>query len=49
MLSSSSLTYNAKEITMHLKQEVDEATQKTYTVEWITIDPAAFTGSLHCH
>ncbi|XP_048867048.1 acetylcholine receptor subunit delta [Brienomyrus brachyistius] len=42
-LKFSALAYNAKEITMHLKQEFDEATQKTYTVEWITIDPAAFT------
>ncbi|KAL4624866.1 acetylcholine receptor subunit delta isoform X1 [Arapaima gigas] len=39
---SSSLSYNAKEISMYLKQETDED-GNSYTVEWIIIDPAAFT------
>ncbi|XP_062377934.1 acetylcholine receptor subunit delta [Sardina pilchardus] len=37
-LKFSSLTYNAKEISMHLKEDV----ANNYTVEWIVIDPAAF-------
>ncbi|KAJ8389570.1 hypothetical protein AAFF_G00118070 [Aldrovandia affinis] len=45
-LKFSSLTYNAKEITMHLKKDNDTAVNDTasmYEVEWIIIDPAAFT------
>ena len=42
MLLCSSLTYNAKEIRMLLKEEEDEV--KKWTVEWIIIDPASFTG-----
>ncbi|TRY95262.1 hypothetical protein DNTS_012201 [Danionella cerebrum] len=40
-LKFSSLTYNAKEITLHLKEVEEE--KKSYKVEWIVIDPAAFT------
>lgn len=43
MLLCSSLTYNAKEIRMLLKEEEDE--QSKWTVEWIIIDPASFTGA----
>jgi len=42
MMLCSSLTYNAKEIQMLLKQEGDE--DNTWMVEWIIIDPASFTG-----
>ncbi|MBN3325561.1 ACHD protein, partial [Atractosteus spatula] len=42
-LKFSSLTYNAKEISMHLKTEEDPETNKSYEVEWIIIDPAGFT------
>lgn len=42
MLLCSSLTYNAKEIRMLLKEEEDEVNK--WTVEWIIIDPASFTG-----
>ncbi|XP_041670442.1 acetylcholine receptor subunit delta isoform X2 [Cheilinus undulatus] len=38
-----SLTYNAKEITMLLKEKIDEKTEVNITVEWINIDPASFT------
>uniref|UniRef100_A0A8C9TDH1 Cholinergic receptor, nicotinic, delta (muscle) n=1 Tax=Scleropages formosus TaxID=113540 RepID=A0A8C9TDH1_SCLFO len=41
-LKFSSLTYNAKEITMQLKVDED-GLGRSYKVEWITIDPAAFT------
>uniref|UniRef100_A0A6Q2Z8G3 Cholinergic receptor, nicotinic, delta (muscle) n=1 Tax=Esox lucius TaxID=8010 RepID=A0A6Q2Z8G3_ESOLU len=40
-LKFTSLTYNAKEITMELKRE--EADGKNYKVEWIIIDPEGFT------
>lgn len=43
MLLCSSLTYNAKEIRMLLKEEADETSK--WTVEWIIIDPASFTGN----
>ncbi|XP_073482575.1 acetylcholine receptor subunit delta isoform X2 [Aquarana catesbeiana] len=43
-LKFSSLTYNANEINLLLKQETDLDTQKNYQVEWIVIDRAAFTG-----
>lgn len=50
MLPCSSLTYNAKEIRMLLKEEfVNDA---KFTVEWIVIDPASFTGNrlkIHSH
>ncbi|XP_073482574.1 acetylcholine receptor subunit delta isoform X1 [Aquarana catesbeiana] len=42
-LKFSSLTYNANEINLLLKQETDLDTQKNYQVEWIVIDRAAFT------
>ncbi|CAM5137787.1 unnamed protein product [Eretmochelys imbricata] len=44
-LKFSSLRYNAKEITMNLKQEPDpdRTLNKSYLVEWITIDLEAFT------
>ncbi|CAJ1081733.1 acetylcholine receptor subunit delta [Xyrichtys novacula] len=38
-----SLTYNAKEIRLLLKEETDDETKFTYTVEWIIIDPEGFT------
>uniref|UniRef100_A0A671QLC2 Acetylcholine receptor subunit delta n=1 Tax=Sinocyclocheilus anshuiensis TaxID=1608454 RepID=A0A671QLC2_9TELE len=41
-LKFSSLTYNAKEISLHLKEEQDEDA-KSYKVEWIIIDPEGFT------
>ena len=45
MLLCRSLTYNAKEITMHLRVDSDEENpNKSYKVEWIIIDPAGFTG-----
>ncbi|KAG9330298.1 hypothetical protein JZ751_025777 [Albula glossodonta] len=34
-LKFSSLTYNAKEISMDLKQDIDPVTNRTYKVEWI--------------
>ncbi|XP_020364571.1 acetylcholine receptor subunit delta [Oncorhynchus kisutch] len=40
-LKFTSLTYNAKEITMQLKEELED--DKSYKVEWIIIDPAGFT------
>ncbi|XP_029935784.1 acetylcholine receptor subunit delta [Myripristis murdjan] len=40
-LKFTSLTYNAKEIRMLLKEEYDE--NQKYTVEWIIIDPASWT------
>ncbi|XP_026173442.1 acetylcholine receptor subunit delta [Mastacembelus armatus] len=40
-LKFTSLTYNAKEIRMLLKEEADETSK--WTVEWIIIDPASFT------
>ncbi|XP_012675650.1 acetylcholine receptor subunit delta [Clupea harengus] len=40
-LKFSSLTYNAKEISMHLKSDYED--DSSYTVEWIVIDPASFT------
>ncbi|XP_069473642.1 acetylcholine receptor subunit delta-like [Ambystoma mexicanum] len=42
-LKFSSLTYSAREITMELKRDVDAENGKEYPVEWIVIDPAAFT------
>uniref|UniRef100_A0A8C2IHY6 Acetylcholine receptor subunit delta n=1 Tax=Cyprinus carpio TaxID=7962 RepID=A0A8C2IHY6_CYPCA len=41
-LKFSSLTYNAKEISLNLKEEQDED-GKSYKVEWIIIDPEGFT------
>lgn len=41
-LKFSSLTYNAKEISMHLKTDADEE-GNSFTIEWIVIDPASFT------
>lgn len=41
----SSLTYNAKEIQMLLKEEMDD-NNKMQTVEWVVIDPASFTGNI---
>lgn len=41
-LPCSSLTYNAKEIRLLLKEEADDTSK--WTVEWIIIDPASFTG-----
>lgn len=43
MLPCSSLTYNAKEIRMLLKEDTVNGT--TFTVEWIVIEREAFTGS----
>ncbi|KAA8580519.1 hypothetical protein FQN60_013477, partial [Etheostoma spectabile] len=40
-LKFTSLTYNAKEIRMLLKEEADETSK--WTVEWIITDPASFT------
>ncbi|KAM9713193.1 acetylcholine receptor subunit delta [Menidia menidia] len=40
-LKFTSLTYNAKEIRMLLKEEEDE--KNKWTVEWIVTDPASFT------
>lgn len=41
----SSLTYNAKEIRLLLKEAADEVDENIkWTVEWIIIDPASFTG-----
>ncbi|KAK3515497.1 hypothetical protein QTP70_023623, partial [Hemibagrus guttatus] len=42
-LKFSSLTYNAKEISLNLKEETDSENNKTYRVEWIIIDPEGFT------
>ncbi|XP_077952434.1 acetylcholine receptor subunit delta isoform X2 [Gasterosteus aculeatus] len=41
-LKFTSLTYNAKEIQMLLKEEMDD-NNKMQTVEWVVIDPASFT------
>lgn len=41
----SSLRYNAKEITMVLKTEESSPGQH-YPVEWIVIEPEAFTGTV---
>ncbi|KAL0156585.1 hypothetical protein M9458_047831, partial [Cirrhinus mrigala] len=41
-LKFSSLTYNAKEITLHLKEEQDDD-GRSFKVEWIIIDPEGFT------
>lgn len=50
MLLCSSLTYNAKEIRMLLKEDQDPNTNEKWTVEWIVIDPASFTGNCpQCH
>ncbi|XP_019358650.1 PREDICTED: acetylcholine receptor subunit delta [Gavialis gangeticus] len=38
-----SLMYNAKEINMHLRQEFDKTTNKSFYTEWVEIDRAAFT------
>lgn len=45
MFLCSSLTYNAKEIRLLLKEEEDN--ESKWTVEWIIIDPASFTGNPH--
>ncbi|KAM8953081.1 acetylcholine receptor subunit delta [Pelodytes ibericus] len=42
-LKFSSLTYNAKEINLKLREDLDEASNKYYPIEWIIIDPAGFT------
>ncbi|XP_049912948.1 acetylcholine receptor subunit delta isoform X1 [Epinephelus moara] len=42
-LKFTSLTYNAKEIRMLLKEEYSEDLSEKWTVEWIIIDPASFT------
>ncbi|TTX55689.1 Acetylcholine receptor subunit delta [Bagarius yarrelli] len=42
-LKFSSLSYNAKEISLYLKEETDPETEKSYRVEWIIIDPEGFT------
>ncbi|ELV09593.1 acetylcholine receptor subunit delta isoform X2 [Tupaia chinensis] len=42
-LKFSSLKYTAKEVTLSLKQEVEEKQNLTYPVEWIIIDPEGFT------
>lgn len=42
-LLCSSLTYNAKEIRMLLKEEY-AGDVANYTVEWVIIDPASWTG-----
>lgn len=44
MLLCSSLTYNAKEIKLRLKEEIENTTK--WTVEWIIIDPEGFTGPI---
>nr|XP_005997430.1 PREDICTED: acetylcholine receptor subunit delta isoform X2 [Latimeria chalumnae] len=38
-----SLAYNAKEVTFQLKEVIDTVTNKSYTIEWMIIDPEAFT------
>ncbi|TWW62545.1 Acetylcholine receptor subunit delta [Takifugu flavidus] len=43
MLPCSSLTYNAKEIRLLLKEDILNETK--WMVEWIIIDPASFTGN----
>lgn len=45
----SSLTYNAKEISLNLKEEQEADTGKSYRVEWIIIDPEGFTGKHKSH
>lgn len=47
--SFSSLTYNAKEISLNLKEDTDPQTGKMYRVEWIVTDPAGFTGKHQSH
>lgn len=50
MVPCSSLTYNAKEIRLLLKEETVNDTK--WTVEWIIIDPESFTGDqlkINCH
>ncbi|XP_040287019.1 acetylcholine receptor subunit delta [Bufo bufo] len=42
-LKFSSLSYNAKEINLRLKEETDSETKRKYPVEWIVIDREAFT------
>ncbi|XP_060717636.1 acetylcholine receptor subunit delta-like [Tachysurus vachellii] len=42
-LKFSSLTYNAKEISLNLKEEQDSETERSYLVEWIITDPEGFT------
>ncbi|XP_062841291.1 acetylcholine receptor subunit delta [Trichomycterus rosablanca] len=42
-LKFSSLTYNAKEISLNLKEEEDLENKRNYKVEWIVIDPEGFT------
>ncbi|XP_026863880.2 acetylcholine receptor subunit delta isoform X2 [Electrophorus electricus] len=42
-LKFSSLTYNAKEITLHLREDEDSENSRYYRVEWIIIDPEGFT------
>ncbi|XP_075056699.1 acetylcholine receptor subunit delta isoform X1 [Mixophyes fleayi] len=44
-LKFSSLTYNAKEINLRLKEEEDNVTKRQYPVEWIVIERAAFTDN----
>ncbi|KAG9462173.1 hypothetical protein GDO78_014780, partial [Eleutherodactylus coqui] len=44
-LKFSTLTYNAKEVNLRLKEETDEETQRMYPVEWIVIDREAFTDN----
>nr|DBA26292.1 TPA: hypothetical protein GDO54_010573 [Pyxicephalus adspersus] len=42
-LKFSSLTYNAKEINLKLMEATDKPTNRSYPVEWIVIEKAAFT------
>ncbi|XP_028650842.1 acetylcholine receptor subunit delta [Erpetoichthys calabaricus] len=42
-LKFSSLSYNAKEINMHLKVDTEKGPDMSFPVEWIVIDLAAFT------
>lgn len=42
-LKFTSLTYNAREIRMLLKEDEDEDKVNKWTVEWIVIDPESFT------
>uniref|UniRef100_A0AAV2L5E3 Neurotransmitter-gated ion-channel ligand-binding domain-containing protein n=1 Tax=Knipowitschia caucasica TaxID=637954 RepID=A0AAV2L5E3_KNICA len=44
VLENNSLTYNAKEIRIFLKEDVVE--DNKFTLEWIVIDPAGWTGFL---
>ncbi|XP_073531350.1 acetylcholine receptor subunit delta isoform X4 [Phyllobates terribilis] len=45
ILENNSLTYNAKEINLRLKEEIDAETERNYPVEWIVIDREAFTDN----